>query len=71
MGHTRIHAWGDRVSPQRLLGAVAVVVEPRIPRLQPWGVSMPLIGKHLATTGTTGLLLVLLTLVIVQATIQV
>ena len=38
VGHTGIHAWGNRVRRQ-FFGGGAVVVEPRIPRLQPWGVS--------------------------------
>ena len=38
VGHTETHAWGDRVRRQ-VLGCGAVVVEPRIPRIYPWGVS--------------------------------
>jgi hypothetical protein len=40
VGHTGIHAWGNRVRRQ-FFGGGAVVVEPRIPCLQAWGVSTP------------------------------
>ena len=35
VGHTGIHAWGNRVRRQ-FFGGGAVVVEPRIPCLQAW-----------------------------------
>ena len=38
VGHTEIYAWGERVS-RFGYGWIAVFVEPRIPWLQPWGVS--------------------------------
>ena len=47
VGHTEIHAWGNRVRRQ-VLGCGAVVVEPRIPRIYPWGVS-----RYVATTRYT------------------
>ena len=39
VGHMGIYAWGNRVRRQ-FLGGGAVVVEPRIPWIYPWGVSI-------------------------------